>query len=272
MVPIEHWMDAGNTRIHYLDWGNAAAAPMVLVHGMCASSHCWDFFAGSMKQQFHILAPDLRGHGDTSWSPEYHLGDYVNDLEYFINSLNLKSIVLIGHSLGGVISTVYTATNPEKVKSLVIMDIGPELKVEGLERRNSEWAAGPPFFNSVDEVFGYLTRVQPYHSERYIRHLLEYDVKRDREGRIAFKYDHKICEMEMHSPEWLWDYIGMIVCPTLVVHGAESDLFDGDVARRMAATLAFGSVVDIERAAHTVQGDNPEAFESAVRRFLDIGN
>jgi pimeloyl-ACP methyl ester carboxylesterase len=270
MVPLERWMDTGPLRVHYLDWGNAGAAPMVLVHGMCASSHCWDFFADSMKRQFHILAPDQRGHGDSSWSREYHLGDYVSDLKNFVDILDLQNIVLIGHSLGGVISTVYAANNPEKVESLVIVDIGPELKEEGLERRNREWPLEPSFFNSVDEVFAHLSRVQPYHSEKYIRHLLLHDLKQDGEGRIMFKYDRKICEMEMHSPEWLWDYIKMIVCPTLVIHGVESDLLDGDIARWMAATLAFGSVVDIERAAHTVQGDNPEAFESAVRRFLGI--
>lgn len=268
-VPVDRWMKRGDVRLHYLDWENAGAATMVLVHGMCVTSHGWDFFADSMKEDFHILAPDLRGHGDSSWSAEYHLSDYVADLKYFIDSLGLQRFVLIGHSLGGIISSIYTATNPEKVEKLVIVDIGPEVKMEGLERRNKEWAVEPVFFNSVEEVSQHLKRVHPYHSEKYIQHLLRYDLKRNKEGKIAFKFDHKVCEAEMHSPEWLWDYIKMIVCPVLVIHGAESDLLDGDAARRMADTLAFGSAIDVERAAHTIQGDNPEAFEAAVRRFLN---
>ncbi len=269
-MPVDRWMKAGDMRLHYLDWENADTATMVLVHGMCVTSHGWDFFADSMKKDFHILAPDLRGHGDSSWSEEYHLADYVADLKFFIDSLGLEHFVLIGHSLGGIISSIYTATNPGKVDKLVIVDIGPEVSMEGLERRNREWTVEAVFFNSVEDVERHLKRVHPYHSEKYIQHLLRHDLKQDEKGRIVFKYDHKVCETEMHSPEWLWDYIKMIVCPALVVHGAESDLLNGDAARRLADTLAFGSEVDIQRAGHTVHGDNPEAFEAAVRKFLNI--
>ena len=265
---IEGWIEAGSVTLHYLDWGNTGDIPMVLVHGMCGHAHTWDIFANSIRQHFHVVALDLRGHGESSWSEQYRLRDYVADLEFFIDTLQLPELVIIGHSLGGIISTIYAANNPGRVKRLVIIDIGPEIKAEGVEFRNREWAVEPPFYNSMDEAIEYAKRIHPYHADSYIKHDLSYGLKRIGAGRLVYKYDRKVRETEFQSPEWLWDYIKMIVCPALVIHGVESDLLDGEVAHRMAATLAFGSVVDIERAAHTVQGDRPDAFESAVKRFL----
>ncbi|MEJ2740434.1 MAG: alpha/beta hydrolase, partial [Dehalococcoidia bacterium] len=210
----------------------------------------------------------LRGHGESDWSEQYSLRDYVADLECFIDTLQLPELVLIGHSLGGIISTIYTANNPGRVKGLVIIDIGPEIKAEGVEFRNREWAVEPPFYNSMNEAIEYAKRIHPYHADSYIKNDLAYGLKHVGEGKLIYRYDQKVREIEWRSPEWLWDYIKMIVCPALVIHGVESDLLDTEVAHRMAATLAFGSVVDIERAAHTVQGDRPEEFESAVKRFL----
>lgn len=265
---FEGWVESGPAKLHYLDWGNPAGMPIVLVHGMCGHAHTWDIFANSLKQEFHIVAPDLRGHGESSWSEQYILRDYLADLECFIDTLQLPELVLIGHSLGGIISTVYAANNPDRVKRLVIIDIGPEIKSEGVEFRDKAWATEPPFYNSIDEAIEYAKRIHPCHAESYITHDLSYGLKYTEEGKLVYKYDRKVREGEWQSPEWLWDYIKMIVCPTLVIHGEESDLLDGKVAQRMADTLAFGSVVDIKRAAHTVQGDSPEEFESAVKRFL----
>ena len=268
MGQVEGWIEAGSVKLHYLDWGNIGDMPLVLVHGLCGHSHTWDIFANSIKEHFHVFALDLRGHGESSWSEQYKLSDYVTDLECFIDTLQLPELVIIGHSLGGIISTVYAANNPGKVNRLVIVDIGPEIKSEGVEFRNREWEVEPPFYNSMDEALDYARRIHPYHADNYIKHDLSYGLKHIGEGRLGYKYDRKVRETEWQSPEWLWDYVKMIVCPSLVVHGAESDLLDGEVAHRMADTLAFGSVVDIERAAHTVQGDSPEQFESAVKRFL----
>ena len=265
---IEGWIEAGSVKLHYLDWGNTGNTPMVLVHGICGHAHTWDIFADSVKRHFHVVAPDLRGHGESDWSEQYSLRDYVADLECFIDTSQLPELVLIGHSLGGIISTIYTANNPGRVKGLVIIDIGPEIKAEGVEFRNREWAVEPPFYNSMNEAIEYAKRIHPYHADSYIKNDLAYGLKHVGEGKLIYRYDQKVREIEWRSPEWLWDYIKMIVCPALVIHGVESDLLDTEVAHRMAATLAFGSVVDIERAAHTVQGDRPEEFESAVKRFL----
>ena len=268
--PYDRWFERDNLQLHYLDWGNSGAPSIVLVHGICGNAHYWDLFARGLRHHFHILALDHRGHGDSGWSNQYRLRDYVTDLEYFINSLNLQNPVLIGHSMGGIISAVYTAENPGNVKKMVIVDIGPEIKAGGAELISEEWANEPLFFSSVKEAADYIKSTHPYHSEDYIMHMLNYALKQDEMGRYKFKYDRQVRELEFHSPEWLWDYLKMIVCPTLVVRGTESELLDSEVANRMAATLAFGSVVDIEHAGHTVQGDNPEAFVVAIRRFLGI--
>jgi pimeloyl-ACP methyl ester carboxylesterase len=83
-----------------------------------------------------------------------------------------------------------------------------------------------------------------------------------------FKYDKKLLGTELRSPTWLWEYLNQIICPTLLIHGAESDILEAKVAQTTAGSLAFGSVVDVEGAGHSVLGDNPEKFETVVRDFL----
>jgi pimeloyl-ACP methyl ester carboxylesterase len=82
------------------------------------------------------------------------------------------------------------------------------------------------------------------------------------------KYDRALRSTELQSPQWLWEYLKEVICPTLLLHGMESDILPRETAQKEADTLVFGSVVDIEHAGHSIPGDNPDAFEVAVRNFL----
>src|SRR3989338_3427086 len=116
-------------RFHYLDWGNEGKQPLLFLHGGLQTAHSWDFVALSLRPHFHIRALDQRGHGDSDWAPD---GDYSReahrtDIYGLTKALDLKDFVLIGLSMGGMNSIVYTATHPERVKALVIVDVGPEI-------------------------------------------------------------------------------------------------------------------------------------------------
>src|SRR5262245_36986042 len=65
--PTSHWYVSQRLRLHYVDWGNESAPPLLLVHG--GRDHCrnWDWVARELREEYHILAPDLRGHGDSQW-------------------------------------------------------------------------------------------------------------------------------------------------------------------------------------------------------------
>ena len=268
MLPEDKWLKANGIKLHYLDWGNPAAAPMVLLHGFTSYAHYWDFFARNFKSEYHVLALDSRGHGDSGCAISYTMQDGVLDLAEFITILNLENIVLVGLSMGGLISILYTATYHNIVSKLMVVDVGPEFASAGIEHIQRDLAHEPEFFNSEDEAAQYLKQVQPLHSETFLKHQANYALKRDKDGRLVFKYDKTLCRIELESPQWLWDYLEQIKCPTLVIHATDSDMLLKETAQKMVAKLPQGSLVEVDHATHNIVGDNPQGFEAAVRRFL----
>jgi esterase len=267
-LPKDKWLTDGNLRLHYLDWGNPGATPMLLVHGLCCEAHYWDFFARSMCQKYHVVAVDLRGHGESNWPGNYSPGEYAADLTRLVDSLALKDMVLIGHSLGVIVSILYTAEQPERVARLVSVDNGPEVNTACLEQVKRDFANRSIICNSEEEALKQIGQESPYYSEEYKRHLVKYSMKRDEAGQLSYRYDPSLHHAELGTLEWLIPYMKKITCPALVVHGAESDLLLTDAARRIPETLPGWVVVDIERAGHFVMGDNPAAFEMAINDFL----
>jgi pimeloyl-ACP methyl ester carboxylesterase len=264
----DKFVTANDLSLHYLDWGNPDEPPMVLLHGLCVNAHYWDLFALTMKQNYHVLALDQRGHGDSTWSRDYGPKYYVLDLEAFAVKLSLTDMVLIGHSMGGINAIIYAASHPEMVSHLVIVDIGPEIADAGIDRIERERVNEPESFSSEDEAISYMRRLEPRQSDDFIYHQVKYALRREENGRLKFKYDEALRNTELRSPEWLWDYLGQVICPSLVLHGSESDMLLTGVAERASSALPFGSLVEIEGAGHSIPGDNPKAFEAAVRQFL----
>jgi pimeloyl-ACP methyl ester carboxylesterase len=268
LLPEDRVIKIGDLSLHYLDWGNTDAVPIVLLHGLCGNAHYWDFFARSMASEYHLLAVDQRGHGDSDWAESYGPRDYVFDLEAFVDSLKLSEFVLIGHSMGGINAIIYAARHPDQVSALVIVDIGPEIAAAGIGRMERERASEPEAFGSEEEAISYMKKLEPQQPDDFVRHQMRYALRREEKGRLTFKYDKKLRGTELRSPTWLWERVNQIICPALLIHGAESDMLAAEVAQTMAGSLAFGSVIDAEGAGHSVPGDNPEAFEAVVRDFL----
>ena len=126
--PTSHYFFSQRLKLHYVDWGNHDAPLMILVHG--GRDHCrnWDWTALELRKNFHVIAPDLRGHGDSAHAvgSPYAMIDYVVDLAQLINALGNKPLTLIGHSLGGGIVLQYTGVFPKMVKKVVSIEgLGP---------------------------------------------------------------------------------------------------------------------------------------------------
>ena len=191
-LPKDKFIQIDNLSFHYLDWGNTDAIPIVLLHGLCANAHYWDFFARNMANEYHLLAVDQRGHGDSDWAGNYGPRDYVLDLEAFVDSLKLSGFVLIGHSMGGINAIIYAARHPDQVNALVIVDIGPEITAAGVERMERERADEPEVFSSEEEAISYMKKLEPRQSDAFIRHQLKYALRQEEKGRLTFKYDKRL--------------------------------------------------------------------------------
>src|SRR5690348_149238 len=118
-------------RLHYVDWGNPGAPPLLLVHG--GRDHCrnWDWVAARLRDRWHVIAPDLRGHGDSAWSEDghYSMDAYIYDLAQLVRQLGLAPVTIVAHSLGGNIALRTAGIFPDQVRKLVAIEgLGPSPK------------------------------------------------------------------------------------------------------------------------------------------------
>jgi pimeloyl-ACP methyl ester carboxylesterase len=262
-------------RLHYLEWGDPSSPTLIALHGLRGHGHSWDSFSAPMAGAYHILALDQRGRGDSDWAPDgqYTTGAYVKDLEGFCEALQLRHFILMGHSMGGLNSLVFTARHPAMVTRLIIVDIGPEGDPQGAARITREMIAAQEAYTSFEALFEAQQKSNPLLSPEVLRRRLTYQTKTLPNGTIGWRYDVEIRRQwrEDRRPprEDLWPAIATIPCPTLIVRGLETDVLPPHVAQRMVQVMPKAQLAHVEQAAHMVMEENPEGFLRVVRDFLE---
>ena len=273
-------------RLHYVDWGNAGAPPLLLVHG--GRDHCrnWDWVARRLRKDWHVIAPDLRGHGDSEWSKSanYSMAGYVYDLAQLIHQLKLAPVTIIGHSLGGAITIRYAGIYPENVKRLVAIEgLGrsprsqSEYAAKPIQAKMREWiesqraAAGrlPRRYASVEEALARMQEQNKHLSAEQARHLTEHGVMQFEDGTFTWKFDNFVrvwlpYDMPQADIEALWREI---TCEALLVYGKESWASDPRKDGRISH-FKRASTVTVAGAGHWVHHDQLEPFMSLVAPFL----
>ena len=153
-MPEDSYISASGVRVHFLDWGNAGAQPMVLLHGIQDCARSWDFFAEKLRFNYRVLALDNRGHGESEWAGpcRYGFSDYVSDLECLIDELGLQKVILVGHSAGARYAFSYAANLPEAIESLVIVDIDPDAVNPTSGSMFARYAEESDEWDSLDDV------------------------------------------------------------------------------------------------------------------------
>jgi pimeloyl-ACP methyl ester carboxylesterase len=259
--------------LHYLDWGPADAPPVVLLHGITGHARVWDHLAERLLPGRRVLALDQRGHGDSDPAPDddYHVGAMADDVAAFAGSLRLDRFALVGHSMGGRIAIKYAADHAARLDRLVIIDIGPDINLAGLQRVRDMMAKSPERIESEEWAVEYIRRANPLQDVRMLRERVRHGLKRLPDGELTWKYAKGLRDMMREGRRDavdLWEPLPRIPCPTLIVRGAESDILAPEVAKKMAERLPDGRVVEIEGAGHTVPADRPEEFVREIRAFL----
>ena len=265
-------------RLHYLDWGSRAKQPMLLLHGGGQTAHTWDFFPLCLRNEYHVYALDQRGHGDSEWSPisDYSEEAHQRDIEGFVEHLKLDKFILIGLSMGGSNAYTYAAKHWDKLAGLVIVDVGPEVIIQG--RRNiRDFTVSTSQLDSIEKFVDRAAAFNPRRPREMLRRSLSHNLRQLPNGHWTWKTDRRHqteagTKVDLSdSPQLIekrWGYIRSIRCPTLIVRGAETDILTQEVADRMAQIIPGARTVNISKAGHTVMGDNPPEFEARVREFL----
>jgi len=271
--PQDKAIMANGLKLHYLAWGTPDNPPMVLLHGLRGHAHAWDDFSAALCEDYHILALDQRGRGASEWAKDgvYTTEAYVADLLGFSTALQLDAFILIGHSMGGRNGIVFSARYPQKVQKLVVVDMGPATNPQGGARIRQEIIAVPEEFESFEAVVAYMSKQNRYAAPDVLRRRLQYATTPLPNGKIGWRYDRAIREQWRQgpsTPEDLWPAWRGLTCPTLVARGADSDVLSPAGGQQMLAAQPHAREAEIPRAGHMVFEDNPDAFLSAVRAFL----
>ena len=275
VLPDARHLLLGHMRLHYLDWGTTGLPPVVFLHGGGLNAHTWDLVCASLRRARHCLALDQRGHGESEWSPQmdYSTESHVGDLDAFVRALGLERFVLVGMSLGGANALAWAGLHSRRLAGLVLVDVGPEIRVAGVRKIQAFTAEATPL-DSVDQFVERALAFNPRRNRELLRRSLLHNLRRMPDGRWMWKYDQR--HRGKVDPgaadrrrQLLWSAVEMVDCPTLVVRGAQSDVFHDEDAARLAAKLRRGRWVKIEGAGHTVQGDNPAGLLVSLQAFLD---
>jgi pimeloyl-ACP methyl ester carboxylesterase len=275
--------------LHYLDWGDAGAPLVILMHGSRDLARSWDWTAAALVDAgYRVVAPDLRGHGDSAWSPDraYLSSYYLLDLANLADLLGAERFDLVGHSFGGNISARYAATFPERVKTLTLVDgIGPnpdyyrQWDAAGSVVRTREWverwraaAAKPaPRFATIEDATARMAKGNPHLTPDQALHLARHNL-RPHEGGWTWKTDPFV---QVYPPEDMtaetqavWS---AIACPTLLFWGPKSFTTNPETDGRAPHFRRHRTVI-YEDAGHSLHHERIGDFNGELLGFLREGD
>ena len=283
-VPESRFFQSQGLRLHYWDWGNADAPLVLLVHGGRDHGRSFDRIATSLQQHFHVLAPDLRGHGDSDWTKggSYALTEYVYDLSRLVRSAAADKVTLIGHSMGGMVCLIYAGTFPEQVSALLVLDgvtVLPNAKSAPAHERIAKYVGQldkldgrePRRYRTIEEAAAQMRAVNPRLPSDLVLHLATFAVRRNGDGTYSWKFDP--CQRSMaphrlsgddHASLW-----SRIACPTLLLHAEESFLGNPEAAG-VAGYFQKARIETIAGVGHWLHHEKPDEVLRAIRTFLGV--
>lgn len=284
--PTSNFYTSQRLRLHYLDWGNPDAPPLILQHGGMDHGRSWDPVALALKDDWHVIVPELRGHGDSQWTPDgdYTMAAYVYDFAQLIHQQNLAPVTIVAHSLGGNIALRYAGTYTENVNKLVAIEgLGPSPKVlaertqktpaerlsEWIDRKRDLSGRQPKRYPSLKEAAARMQDKNQFLTKEMADHLTRYGVNQNEDGTYSWKFDNYLrawppSDMPQADLDYLW---GQISCPTLLMYGEESWATNPEEDGRLTK-FNNAQVEMYANAGHWVHHDRFEDFVASLKRFL----
>lgn len=277
-------------KLNYFDWAQTEAdrekPPLVLVHGGRDHARSWDWTAEILSQDYHVVAMDHRGHGDSDWVSDgnYNVNDMVYDLAQLIHQLGRGPVTIVSHSMGGNVSLRYTGMFPDMVTKLVAIEgLGPSPKVRAEQRstpfpeRMREWiekkrkAAGriPRRYDSIESAFERMIEENAYLTREQARHLTVHGVTRNEDGTYSWKFDPhlNVWQVEDVADEFIAEIWKAISCPTLLLYGADSWASNPEKDGRIDH-FSTAEVIEFEKAGHWLHHDQFDRFITVLKDFL----
>ncbi|MFW9943227.1 MAG: alpha/beta fold hydrolase [Candidatus Thorarchaeota archaeon] len=258
------YVNGRDVRLVYIDFGGSGDY-VVLLHGLMSRATNWYEIALWLKESYHVIGFDQRGHGrsekpDSDYSREIMIDDIANAMD----ELSIHNSIVIGHSMGASIAWGLAVKYPHFVKALIIEDKSAQSpEMEALEEWEKFFMSWPVPFSCLKEAslfFGNL-----HHT--YADHFIELLEEKELGYYPIFKFEHLIKILSLRFGKSKWDELNLIQCPTLIIKGGES-IFQREHAEKMSKMIKNCQFVEIPDAGHVVHDDQPELFRNTVEKFL----
>lgn len=285
LSPASHAFYSQRLRLHYIDWGNEDAPTMLLVHGIQDHCRTWDELAAEFVDDFHVVAPDLRGHGDSQWlqGSGYHYLDYIYDLHQLIKHASLAPVVLVGHSMGGAIAAFFAGIYPELISKLILIEgIGlwkemqPSVTTHDrvrnwVETTHALSARLPRRYQTLDEAHQRMRRANPQLSDEQALHLTTHGAIQMEDGSYTWKYDnytHHFSPESFNKTEMieLWQRIDSPVQMINAENGLPHRIGQDDTQKHFSGS----EIALVENAGHWTYHDQHDAVAGHMRKFLGL--
>jgi pimeloyl-ACP methyl ester carboxylesterase len=266
-----HFVEANGIKLHYLDYGTAGRRPMLCIHGGAAHAHWFDFVGPGFTSDHHVLALDLRGHGDSARAAPstYAWQTFADDIDAFVEKLDLRDFILVGHSMGGMISLVYAATHPGRLAQLVVVDSIMLMPMERVTKMRAFGERPAKGYKTQEELIARY-RLEPAGPQLAAPHVLRrmalHSGTQEADGLWRHKADRGVyANFQQIAGIPLWANVKV---PALVIKGERSTRFTAEVLGEVRARAPQVRMAEVPASDHHITLDNPQGFIEVVQDFL----
>ncbi len=281
MYEDRSWTSDDGLALHYRDYpapAGTSALPVLCLHGLTRNARDFALLAEHLAARRRVIVPEMRGRGMSDYAPNpatYTPMTYVADVEKLLAELGLGRFIVIGTSMGGLMTMLMAHGAPGRMAAVVMNDIGPEVDAAGLERISGYVGQGRSYptwihaARSLAEVHG--AAFPDYTLDQWLD-MAKRTMVVTQNGRISYDYDMAIAEPFAKpgnaAPPNLWlAYEALRGVPMLLVRGELSDLLSPDTVKQMGVRNPALRVITVPRVGHAPTLDEPEVV-SAIDALL----
>jgi pimeloyl-ACP methyl ester carboxylesterase len=283
LEPISHFFYSDRLKLQFWDWGTNGKPALILVHGGLDHARNWDATARALRNDYHVYALDLRGHGNSAWAPGalYSLAEHLLDLSALADIINAFPLTIIGHSLGGVLTLLYAGIYPGHVAKVVAIEgLGPPPNhrvhkpaserlrdwIEQVRKMENRTAHSYP---NLESAVARMKEANPFLSDAVAEHLTLHGTNWNADGSIIWKFDNyaRIFPPYGTNIDDAKEVLTRITCPALLFWGRRSWAQDPEIDGR-ALVIKNHRLVKVDDAGHWVHHDQLDLFLRETKNFL----
>lgn len=268
------WIEQDGLRLHYTEWGKPTGQPVVMLHGLNVQCHTWDPIIRELDPAYHVIAMDLRGHGDSDWSKAgYRVRSMARDVHGLIGQLGLGPVHLVGHSAGVRVAIAVAGEKPDTIRSLTLSDAGPANSPSGAIAMRDFIQATTNLrgFRSETEAREFYLGFHPEWREDFIDLHVRYQLRRNWAGKLVPKADPDVQwitgSVSLPDVAYLWEMSKLLTMPTRLLVGRRSNVIDEAVVEKMLQVMPNATVSWFDTG-HYVPREAPEEFIKVLSEFL----